>query len=145
LAKLAILAQAHVGHTPGVDDPSERNAGHYCLTTQIQNAVEAFDAVKSTFGANTKILVLGHSIGSWIALQVRILANIFLNAAHAEFQVLKARPKTVCGLFLLFPTISHIGNTPNGRSLSVSLLLLPESLTKTDAGSSGYSIPQYLE
>lgn len=34
-------------------------------------------------------------------------------------QVLKARPDVVDGVFLLFPTISFIGDTPNGRWLSV--------------------------
>lgn len=38
-------------------------------------------------------------------------------------QVLKARPAAVTAAFLLFPTISHIASTPNGRRLSVSILI----------------------
>lgn len=38
-------------------------------------------------------------------------------------QVLKARPASVTAAFLLFPTISHIASTPNGRRLSVSILI----------------------
>jgi len=100
-ARLAIFAHAHVGHTPGIDDRSEWNPQRYGLTTQIQNAVEAFDSVKLAFGPTIKIILIGHSIGAWVALQV-----------------LKARPEAVDGLFLLFPTISHMRSTPNGRALS---------------------------
>jgi hypothetical protein len=69
-AKLAILAHAHIGHTPGVGDKTDWNPQRYGLATQIRNAVEAFDAVKLTFGPSTKVILLGHSIGSWFALQV---------------------------------------------------------------------------
>jgi hypothetical protein len=119
--RLAILAHAHVGHTPGVGD-EDMDARCYNITTQIQNAIEAFDAVKLTFGSNVKVLLIGHSVGCWIALQVSLktLCATLFNSWH---QVLKARPQTVDGLFLLFPTISHIRNTPNGRHLSVSLSL----------------------
>jgi pimeloyl-ACP methyl ester carboxylesterase len=72
--RLAILSHAHVGHTPGVGD-GEMDARRYCLTTQIQNAVEAFDAIKSMYGPEIKIVLLGHSVGSWIALQVSIPAG----------------------------------------------------------------------
>lgn len=68
--KVAILAHAHLGHTPGVDEGGDIDAGRFGLTNQIQNAIEALDAVKTTFGSNTKVVILGHSIGSWFALQV---------------------------------------------------------------------------
>ncbi|KAF7967560.1 hypothetical protein HWV62_33941 [Athelia sp. TMB] len=99
--RLAILAHAHVGHTPGIEGTGGYDARRYDLPTQIHSAVEALDAVKAAFGAKTKVVILGHSIGSWFTLQV-----------------LKARPDAVDGVFLLFPTISFIGDTPNGRSLS---------------------------
>jgi pimeloyl-ACP methyl ester carboxylesterase len=76
--KLAILAHAHVGHTPGIGNQDEWDAQHYGLTTQIQNAVEAFDTVKSTFGSNTKVILVGHSVGSWFALQVSHLQIKFI-------------------------------------------------------------------
>jgi hypothetical protein len=85
-AKLAILAHAHVGHTPGVGDQDERDAQRYDLKIQIQNAVEAVDALKSTFGANAKVLVVAHSIGSWFALQVSILPDRFFMMATKIFR-----------------------------------------------------------
>ncbi|KAL0951434.1 hypothetical protein HGRIS_008127 [Hohenbuehelia grisea] len=97
--RLAILAHSHIGHTPGVarGDSIE----YFTLPFQVKSALEAFDAVKSTYGRETSVVLIGHSVGSWVALQI-----------------LKARGLEVTGLFLLFPTISHIASTPNGRSLS---------------------------
>jgi len=71
-------------------------------------------------------------------------SNLFFYKAYEDCQVLKARPEAVDGLFLLFPAISHIGSTPNGRSLAARLLFLEPSI-KTDADSSGCSVPQYPE
>lgn len=98
---MAILAHAHLGHSPTVPHGDVYNdLSSVSLTSQVQSAIEAADAVKSKFPA-TKVVVAGHSVGSWVALQV-----------------LKARPEVVSSVFLLFPTITHIASTPNGRSLS---------------------------
>ncbi|KII94198.1 hypothetical protein PLICRDRAFT_50181 [Plicaturopsis crispa FD-325 SS-3] len=99
--KLAILAHSHIGHTPsvGIDDPKSEKA--YGLAAQVQNALYAFDALRSTFGSNIKIIVVGHSVGSWVSLQV-----------------LKARIDASTNAFLLFPTLSSIASTPNGQRLS---------------------------
>lgn len=43
-------------------------------------------------------------------------------------QALKQRVDAVDALFLLFPTIAHIANTPNGRRLAVSAQLIPRLL-----------------
>lgn len=120
-AKLAIFAHAHIGHTPGIGEV-QRDASSYGLSTQVQSAVEAFDAVRLAFGSQTKVILLAHSIGSWFALQVGLFVSI-LPARHLnnQHQILKARPGSVDGLHLLFPTISNIGCTPNGRRLSVCL------------------------
>lgn len=71
------------------------------MDAQIASAVEAFDAIELHY-PQSQIVIVGHSIGSWIALQV-----------------LKLRPKSTSAAFLLLPTISHIGSTPNGKKLSV--------------------------
>lgn len=91
-----------IGHTPAVPAPGASTGLH----AQVASAIEAFDTVKEHYG-DAKIVLVGHSIGSWIALQV-----------------LKARPEAVAAIFLLLPTISHIGSTPNGRKLSVCITLL---------------------
>ncbi|KAG5353236.1 hypothetical protein C0989_009199 [Termitomyces sp. Mn162] len=97
-SSLAIFAGSHIGHTPGI----EANTSGHGLPAQIESSIEAFDAIQSNFGAGIRIVVAGHSVGSWLSLQI-----------------LKARPSAVAGVFLLFPTISHIRDTPNGRMLSI--------------------------
>ncbi|KAF8078790.1 hypothetical protein FPV67DRAFT_1466481 [Lyophyllum atratum] len=96
---LAIFARSHIGHTPGIE-PSN-SSSTYGLTAQVESSIEAFDAIQSAFGVDTKIIVVGHSVGAWLSLQV-----------------LKARPLAVSAVFLLFPTISQIRDTPNGRKIS---------------------------
>ncbi|KAH7930549.1 hypothetical protein BV22DRAFT_1000347 [Leucogyrophana mollusca] len=101
--RLAILSHSHIGHTPALQVQQSRdgNTPQCGLPFQVQNALRIFDAVKSSFGLDTNVILAGHSVGAWIALQV-----------------LKARPESVSGIFLLFPTIADIAMTPNGRKLS---------------------------
>ncbi|KAF9502486.1 alpha/beta-hydrolase [Pleurotus eryngii] len=95
--RMSILAHSHAGHTPGF----HTSPGCHRLLLQIQSAIEAFDAIKVEYGPDIPVTVVGHSVGSWITLQI-----------------LKARPDTISGVFLLFPTITDIASSPNGRALS---------------------------
>ncbi|KAF9015551.1 hypothetical protein BDQ17DRAFT_1229560 [Cyathus striatus] len=106
--KLAILAHSHIYHTPGVmREPEARmHNRHSGLTYQVQSAIEAFDALKTNLPNQTKIVVIGHSVGAWISLQV----------------ILRCRGDAISALFLLFPTISNIAQTPNGKRLSANIL-----------------------
>jgi hypothetical protein len=71
------------------------------LQQQIENKVRILDMIissppfssisPSSQDTKPKLVVMGHSVGAYMA-----------------FQVLKQRPQTVDHLFLLFPTISHI-------------------------------------
>jgi len=112
-SKISIIAKAHLGHSPALFDAGNLNRlgrTPMGLTSQVESAVELFDAASSHYSLSehingdikrkAKVILIGHSVGAWIALQV-----------------LKERPD-VHGLFLLFPTISGIGATPNGRALS---------------------------
>ncbi|KAJ3822097.1 hypothetical protein F5880DRAFT_1660424 [Lentinula raphanica] len=90
---ICILAQSHLGHT------QEAPALVHDLAAQVSAATEAFDALVQTY-PQRRYVVIGHSVGSWIAVQV-----------------LKARSSDIHSLFLLFPTIANISDTPNGRSL----------------------------
>jgi len=69
------------------------------------------DKIRSIYPVNTKnakgvkLLLVGHSVGSYIALEC-----------------LKLRPTQIDSVHALFPTISWISKTPNARRLKVSLL-----------------------
>ncbi|KAJ7169706.1 hypothetical protein C8R46DRAFT_1089722, partial [Mycena filopes] len=60
---LAVFAHAHLGHTP------QLYSREHSLAAQIESAIGALDAVHATF-PTAKIIMSGHSVGSWIALQV---------------------------------------------------------------------------
>lgn len=100
---LAILSHSHIGHDPTVEDlaPADHASSNYALPFQIRNSLRIFDALSTYFGVNTRTVIAGHSVGSWVALQV-----------------LKLRSAAVSGVFFLFPTITNIARTPNGRLLS---------------------------
>lgn len=68
---LGILAHSHLAHTPGVIDQSVfTNPGSVGLPTQLKSAIEALDAVEQTLRPKHIVLV-GHSLGGWLCLQVR--------------------------------------------------------------------------
>jgi pimeloyl-ACP methyl ester carboxylesterase len=67
--QLAILAQAHLGHTPGIHGLTATNP-NLSLDAQTSSAVEALDAMHAHFGPSSRIVLVGHSVGSWITLQV---------------------------------------------------------------------------
>ncbi|KAI0045637.1 hypothetical protein FA95DRAFT_1560989 [Auriscalpium vulgare] len=98
----AILAHAHQGLSACVGgEKARRPTDLVGLPAQVDALLEVVDALRLTYGPETKILLAGHSMGSWLATQV-----------------LKQRPDEAAGAFLLFPTISQIRETPNGRRLS---------------------------
>ncbi|SCV70678.1 BQ2448_3440 [Microbotryum intermedium] len=77
------------------------------LREQIAHKVAFIDELASTYpqigvekGAKTKLVLVAHSIGSYISCEC-----------------IKARPSLVSSAILLFPTISHMALTPNGRRL----------------------------
>jgi len=97
---LPILARAHLAHTPNIDGDksSYKDSSAYCLTAQIESVLELLDAIRSSY---RRIIIAAHSVGTWITMQI-----------------LKKRPDAIECILLLFPTISHIRDTPNGRKLS---------------------------
>ncbi|KAH7334438.1 hypothetical protein B0J17DRAFT_673325 [Rhizoctonia solani] len=96
---LAILVRGHIGHAPSL--PTESGAWTVGLDSQVTSTIELYDSARDFYGPNTKIILAGHSVGSWIVTQV-----------------MHARPNTASGALLLFPTVSNIASTPNGRKLS---------------------------
>lgn len=97
---LAILAHGHLGYHGSSEWPAASQIG---LTAQIAALLELVDAFIHEYGSGVKIVLASHSMGAWLSTRV-----------------LKERPQTIASMLLLFPTISNIAQTPNGRKLSVS-------------------------
>ncbi|OBZ79352.1 Chromatin remodeling factor mit1 [Grifola frondosa] len=93
--KLAILAHSHLGHTPGVgDSKASYGPSTFSLAAQVESAIEAVEAIQSQHRNAVKVVVAGHSVG------------------------FESPAESVSSVLLLFPTIAHIVDTPNGRRLS---------------------------
>ena len=86
------------------------------LNEQIENKVRIVDTIVSSLpfssfsGDKPRLVIMGHSIGAFMALQV-----------------LKKRPLHVDNVFLLFPTLSHIGQGSTFSKVSSVLTSIPGS------------------
>jgi hypothetical protein len=79
---LSIIVKAHLGHSPALVANGTASPGRIRteLLSQVESAIELYDAIyaneypeptsDSTARPATKIVVAGHSVGAWIALQV---------------------------------------------------------------------------
>lgn len=75
----------------------------YSLEDQIQHKIDCLDTLRKNHGSNIKFILMGHSIGSYIAAAV-----------------LKERPNHGIGkVIALFPTLREIAITPNGVNITV--------------------------
>ena len=86
------------------------------LQEQIQNKIRIVDTITASPPFNSftedkpRLVLMGHSVGAYMALQV-----------------LKERPQSVDNLFLLFPTLSHISQGSAFGRVSGALTSLPGS------------------
>lgn len=96
----------HAGHVQPpkgleISMPGEKDwHKYYGLTAQIEHKIQF---IKTYVPDDAKIYLIGHSIGCWFIL------NVLKN---------KDISKNVEKCYLLFPTIEHMANTPNGRFLT---------------------------
>ncbi|KAI0301380.1 hypothetical protein BC826DRAFT_949383 [Russula brevipes] len=105
---VTIFAHAHLGLSSYIDGGDGTSAypetAHVALPAQIQAHLEFLDELLAAHAPTTRVLLVGHSIGAWFVQEM-------LKARAAAL-----RPRV--GAFFLFPTMSHIGLSPNGRMLS---------------------------
>ncbi|GAA6035725.1 hypothetical protein JCM8097_005670 [Rhodosporidiobolus ruineniae] len=102
-----MYAIGHLGHSTA---PRQGGGGfkpreQASLEEQVEDKVRFLEEIRGRHGlgeeGGARLVVLGHSIGAWVALQM-----------------LSHRPTLISSLHLLFPTLSHMALTPNGRALS---------------------------
>ncbi|BGP47435.1 hypothetical protein JCM10450v2_003287 [Rhodotorula kratochvilovae] len=101
-----VYAVGHLRHTPDFKEDRGFNPQHLpSLQDQVTDKVTFVELLAQTDKLGTrdgpKLVVLGHSIGAWVGLQM-----------------LKERPQYISAVHALFPTISRMAETPNGRRLS---------------------------
>ncbi|KAI9596005.1 hypothetical protein BDF19DRAFT_439335 [Syncephalis fuscata] len=97
--QLDIVGVSHPGHTTTTGSVSP---DHTSLSAQIKHKIACLDRLRITYPPGTQFVLAGHSVGSYIALQV-------LDACP-DYNI----TRVIC----LFPTIKEIRDTPNGHNLS---------------------------
>ncbi|CDR98985.1 uncharacterized protein SPSC_00675 [Sporisorium scitamineum] len=118
---IEIVSVSHRGHAPlpkvgsntvwgdNKANQTQASKGYGCtLRDQVRHKVAVVDAINRMYNGEarqTKVVLVGHSIGAWMASEV-----------------LKARPDGVDALHLLFPTLEWIGRTPNASKINALLL-----------------------
>ncbi|CAE6509323.1 unnamed protein product [Rhizoctonia solani] len=93
--RLAILVRGHIGHGPSL--PTGNGSWTVGLDSQVTSAIELYDSARDFYGPSTKIILAGHSVGSWIVTQVQSYCLVVNTTNEA---------------------LSNIASTPNGRKLS---------------------------
>lgn len=70
-SSLAVVAQAHLDHYPGIHNNGHaRYRPEESLAIQIQNSLELLRAIDAYYERKPRIIVVGHSVGCWLSLQV---------------------------------------------------------------------------
>lgn len=96
---------SHLGHSTGPHTKYQKDSNRlYTLQEQIEHKIRCFDILRSENAEDTKFILMGHSIGSYIC------AEVLKNRHDMGIERLVA----------LFPVLREIALTPNGVSISVS-------------------------
>jgi pimeloyl-ACP methyl ester carboxylesterase len=108
--------QDHDHHRPA-DDNAE---GPYDLEQQIEHIGRMLErAIEShaRHGSSPKVVLMGHSVGSYILLEV-----LRRRKQSPTTQQLSNDAKVIGGI-CLFPTVTHIAKSPSGKNFSVCYLV----------------------
>jgi pimeloyl-ACP methyl ester carboxylesterase len=99
-----IIGLGHVAQSPD-HPPSARealkatNSPLPTLQDQIDSKIEFLDSLRAQFSSDTKVVLIGHSVGAYICQEIT-----------------KRRPNMIYRMYGLFPSLAHIGETPNGKA-----------------------------
>lgn len=126
LRRLCIFAHAHVGHATCLDKSYQDSAAIH-LTSQVQATIEAVDAARTDY---RKIILIGHSVGAWIVLQVclpKLIVNDILSVLVLHIQSgfeRAARYHRLCFLTLSYHH-THRENTQRTTTCGAYLVTYP--------------------
>ena len=106
-SSITIFAHAHLGLSFIGGDRSFPDSSSVDLAAQVQAHLEFFDDLLATYGPETSVLLVGHSIGAWFIQEM----------LKSRAAALHLRPRM--GAFMLFPVISDIATSSAGKRFSV--------------------------
>lgn len=125
LPSTTVYAIGHLGQslTTASEDPSAVAT----LREQVEAKIQFVDQLDEEYGfvkgkngeGKVNLVLMGHSVGAWICCEVRSVISTPSLMMYRRFcgQVIKARPKLVSSIHLLFPTLSRMALSPNGIPL----------------------------
>ena len=90
--------------------------GPYDLEQQIEHVSQMLDRTIQSHarqGSSTKVILMGHSVGSYILLEV-----LRRRKEDPTTQQVSSDAKVIGGI-CLFPTVTHIAKSPSGKKFSV--------------------------
>lgn len=102
--------------------PNDNADGPYDLEQQIEYIGQALEQAIGSDRmsmSTTKVVLMGHSVGSYILLEV-----LRRRKQRASKHGLGNDAKVIGGI-CLFPTVTHIAKSPSGKKFSVGVVLLP--------------------
>lgn len=81
---MPILAHSLLGHSPFVDAVALSHSG---LRSQVEAVIEIIDNLEGEYNGSLKVILLGHSVGAWIASQVKYrhmvgFKNAYFSSCH---------------------------------------------------------------
>ncbi|KAL4890349.1 hypothetical protein BDV59DRAFT_96975 [Aspergillus ambiguus] len=115
------LAGFQLDERAGEHPPSHSH--YYDLEEQIrfvQNKLDAFIATLTANGTPPRVILVGHSVGSYIAMETlrRHRDRTKAGDSPVDFDII--------GGAMLFPTVVDIAKSPSGRKLTSLLYFLPQ-------------------
>jgi hypothetical protein len=114
----AIISTSHVGHSPNLPAPAQPVDlfGHLDakveLASALRQSLDAWsDGTKGDAGgqftsSRPKLVIMGHSVGGWLMVEVIKRMNRHERLVHAGY--------------VLFPSLGYLAESRNGRTLWVS-------------------------
>ncbi|ORZ30563.1 hypothetical protein BCR44DRAFT_123990 [Catenaria anguillulae PL171] len=110
-----IICTQHLGHAHHAhSQDGAKQHGHYTLQDQIRHKLHLIDHILSVYPSDTVVHLAGHSVGSWITLQV-------LKVRGQKW----AAQGRLGKVMLLFPTIAKIFHSSNGQTIGRATLYRP--------------------
>jgi len=65
-----VIAHGLLGHVPAIDNSRLGHSSEDSLRVQVTGTIEILRSIKDYYGSDTKVILISHSIGTWISLQV---------------------------------------------------------------------------
>lgn len=78
-----------LGHSPKVAPTAH---AYYSLHSQVEAVIEVIDALREIFDSSVNLVLVGHSVGAWVVLQVSVYLHKAVRQSLTPLFGLMTRP-----------------------------------------------------